>query len=36
MDKQQALAEIGLPEMYHHEGSEIHGPIGRIWFQAYG
>ena len=30
VDKQQALAkEIGLPEMYHHEGSEIlHGPIG--------
>ena len=30
VEKQQALAkEIGLPEMYHHEGSEIlHGPIG--------
>ena len=30
VDKQQALAkEIGLPEIYHHEGSEIlHGPIG--------
>ena len=30
VEEQQALAkEIGLPEMYHHEGSEIlHGPIG--------
>ena len=30
VEEQQALArEIGLPEKYHHEGSEIlHGPVG--------